>query len=136
MSFGWSAGDIASAVKLVKSIISSLNNTTGAREEFRELESELLGLESALERIDSLTLPACQLPEIQVLKFVTCSCIGTLERFHKRVQPFEGSLSAQSKMKKLRAAPRMVRWELLLKKDLPDLRQYLVGTYVTQEVKW
>ena len=130
MSFGWSAGDLASAVKLINSIVTSLRSTSGAREQFQELETELFGLEHALEHIDSLSRaasPYSSSPEIQTLKFVSLYCVKTLERFHDKIKPFEDSLGAQSNMTKLRAAPRMVRWELLLKKDLPELRQYLMA---------
>ena len=84
MSFGWSAGDLASVVKLINSIVTSLRSTSGAREQFQELETELFGLEHALEHIDSLTRaasPYSSSPEIQTLKFVSLYCVKTLEHF-------------------------------------------------------
>ncbi|GFG17846.1 putative Invasion-inducing protein TIAM1/CDC24 [Aspergillus udagawae] len=127
MSFGWSAGDVAGAIKLIYSIVSSLRNTSGAREQFQELETELFGLKRALERIDSLTQPASAPREIQALKFVSLYCVETLQRFHDKIKPFEDSLGSHSQMTRLQAAPRMVRWQLLVKKDLPELRQYLMA---------
>lgn len=127
MSFGWSAGDIASAVKLIVSIVSSLRSTSGAREQFQELEAELVGLQRALKQIDLLANSATPPLEIQALKFVSLSCCETLQRFHTKIKPFEDSLGTQSQRSKLKAAPRMVRWELLVKKDLPELRQYLMA---------
>ncbi|KAJ5702298.1 hypothetical protein N7488_009846 [Penicillium malachiteum] len=109
MSFGWSAGDVAGAVKLIHSIVSSLRNTSGAREQFQELESELFGLERALKRIDSLTQPASSLNEIQALKFVSLHCVDSLQRFHNKIKPFENSLGSQSQISRVQAAPRMVR---------------------------
>lgn len=127
MSFGWSAGDIASTIKLIHSIVMSLRDTSGAREQFQELETELFGLEHALKQIDSLMQTDHHSPEIQVLNAVSLYCVETLQRFHKRIKPFEDSLGLQSKMTKLEAAPRMVRWQLLLRKELPELRQYLMA---------
>lgn len=127
MSFGWSAGDIASTIKLIHSIVSCLHDTSGAREQFQELETELFGLERALERIDLLSRTDNPPPEIQILNVVSLYCVETLQRFHKKIKPLEDSLGLQSKMKKLEAAPRMVRWQLILRKELPELRQYLMA---------
>jgi hypothetical protein len=128
MSFGWSAGDVLSGVKLLINIISSLQDANGARTHFQELESELQGLSRALCEIANLADGSPeQIPEIRALKFVACSCEGTLRRFYEKIRPFEGSLGAQSVRGKVRAAPRMVRWELLMKKEIPELRTYLVA---------
>nr|WDW19289.1 hypothetical protein [Penicillium meliponae] len=127
MSFGWGAGDIATTIKLINAIVSSLRETSGAREQFQELETELFGLKRALKRIDSLTQSANPANEIQALKFVSLYCVQTLQRFQERIKPFEDSLGSQSQKTRLQAAPRMVRWQLLIKKDLPELRQYLVA---------
>lgn len=127
MSFGWSAGDVAGAVKVIHSIVKSLRNTSGAREQFQELETELFGLKRALRRIDSLAQLTSPPREIQALKFVSLYCVETLQRFHDKIKPFEDSLGSQSQMKRWRAAPSMVIWELFLKKDLPELRQYLMA---------
>lgn len=127
MSFGWSAGDVVSAIQLIHSIVSSLRSTSGAREQFQELETELFGLKSALKRVEALTKNADAEPEIQALEFVALYCTETLQRFYKKIQPFEESLGSEHRKSRLKAAPRMVRWELLIKKDLPELREYLVA---------
>ena len=44
MSFGWSAGDIVAAIRLVNRIITSFGNIGGSRKHFQELESELRDL--------------------------------------------------------------------------------------------
>jgi hypothetical protein len=68
-----------------------------------------------------------QIPEMRALKFVACSCEGTLKRFYEKIKPFEASLGIQSVSGKVKAAPRMVRWELLMKKEIPELRTYLAA---------
>jgi hypothetical protein len=127
MAFGWSAGDVVSTIKLVKNIISCVQNIGGAREHFQELFTELQGLEKALSQISVLTATSQQVPEIAALKFASCNCEGTLQRFYEKIKPFEESLGSTSTQRKLRASPRMVRWELLVKKDIPELRSYLVA---------
>jgi hypothetical protein len=54
MSFGWSAGDIFAAIKLVNQITSCIGDIGGAREHFQELVAELQGLEDALTEIAKL----------------------------------------------------------------------------------
>ncbi|KAF8846426.1 hypothetical protein BDZ45DRAFT_609009 [Acephala macrosclerotiorum] len=127
MSFGWSAGDIVAAVTLVGNIISCVQTVGGSREHFQELAVELHGLEQALTDVAELTKSLPAIPEAAALDYVSCSCRDTLERFYKRIKPFENSLGATSSRGKLKAAPRMVRWELLVKKDIPELRTYLVA---------
>ena len=126
-SFGWSAGDVVATIALVNRVVQCISGTHNAQDHFQELLSELYGLSRALEDISRLTRIPGQTPEIQALKFATCSCGEALERFYKKIQPFEGSLAADSRQSRLKAAPRMVRWELLIKKDIPELRTYLVA---------
>ena len=56
-------------------------------------------------------------------------CEDTLKRFYEKIKPFDTTLSigAESGMRKGKAVLRMVRWELLVKKDIPELRSYLVA---------
>jgi hypothetical protein len=126
-SFGWSVGDIVAAISLVNNVIQCINGAHGAREHFQELVSELQGLSRALHEISELTGILGQIPEIQALKFAACSCRETLQRFYEKIRPFEDSLGTTSTQSKLKSVPRMVRWELLVKKDVPELRTYLVA---------
>ena len=127
MAFGWSTGDIVAAIQFVNKLISCVGSAGGSREHFQELESELGELERTLKAIDVLANEPGQIPELIALKFVACSCEDTLKRFYEKIKPFDESLGVQSKKSKLKAAPRMVRWELLIKKDIPEFRTYLLA---------
>ena len=129
MSFGWSAGDIVAAINLVNRIINSLGNAGGAREHFQELKTELLSLSKALDEISVLSSEPGQIPEIVALKFVACLCEDTLKQFYEKIKPFDTTLAigAESRIGKGKAVPKMVRWELLVRKDIPELRSYLVA---------
>jgi hypothetical protein len=126
-SFGWSAGDIVATLLLVNRVITCISGAHNARDHFQELLSELRGLSRALDEISKLTQVPGQTPEIQALKFAACSCRETLQRFYEKIRPFEDSLGVASRQSKVKAVPRMVRWELLIKKDVPELRTYLVA---------
>jgi hypothetical protein len=127
MSFGWSAGDIVSAIRLVNKIINSVGNVGGAREHFQELQSELCGLLQALTEISVFASIPDQVPEIVALKFAACLCEDALKRFCEKIKPFDETLGVASRSSKLKATPRMIRWELLIKKDIPEFRTYLVA---------
>ncbi|KAH6667677.1 hypothetical protein B0J14DRAFT_169503 [Halenospora varia] len=127
MSFGWSAGDIVTAIALTNKVISSVRSVGGSREHFQELESELAGLLRALNDIHAISGQPGQVHEIVALKFAACLCEDTIRRFHDKIKPFEGSLGVGSQASRLRAAPRMVRWKILTKKDIPEFRSYLVA---------
>ncbi|TVY91471.1 hypothetical protein LAWI1_G003254 [Lachnellula willkommii] len=127
MSFGWSAGDIVAAISLVNKITKSVSSAGGARDHFQELETELKGLSRALCEISDLANAPNQIPEIVALKFAACLCEDTLKRFYEKILPFDESLGSGSKTSRLKATPRMVRWELLIKKEVPEFRTYLVA---------
>jgi hypothetical protein len=129
MSFGWSVGDIVAAISLVNRIITCVGNIGGSREHFQELESELRGLSRALNEISELARKPDQISDIVALKFAACLCGDTLERFYERIKPFDASLGATAPKgaSRMNAVPRMVRWELLLKKDIPEFRSYLAA---------
>jgi len=126
-SFGRSAGDIIATLTLVNRVIQCVGGANDARKHFQELISELEGLSKTLSEISEVAQLPGQVPEIEALKFAACSCGDTLQRFYTKIQPFENSLGATSTQSKIKAAPRMVRWELLVKKDVPELRSYLVA---------
>lgn len=127
MSFGRGVGDIVSAIALVNRIVTCVRNVGGSREHFTELGSELGGLLKALKEIAELTSLPNQASEIVALKFAACLCEETLKRFYEKLKPFDETLGASSRKSKVKAAPRMVRWELLVKKDVPEFRTYLVA---------
>jgi hypothetical protein len=89
--------------------------------------TELQGLEKALDEINELAKSSSDIPEISALKFASSACGDTLQRFYDKIKPFKESLGSVSTKGKVRAAPRMVRWELLVKKEIPELRSYLVA---------
>ncbi|CZR68156.1 uncharacterized protein PAC_18055 [Phialocephala subalpina] len=126
-SFGWSAGDVVATIALVNRVVQCIRGSHNARDHFQELVSELEALSRALCEISELAKVPGQTPEIQALKIASSSCGETLQRFYVKVRPFEDSLGAASTRSKLKATPRMVRWELLIKKDVPELRSYLVA---------
>jgi hypothetical protein len=127
MSFGWSVGDIVAAISLINQVIHCVKDVGGSQEHFQELQSELQGLQLALTNISSLASEPGQIPDIVALKFVACSCQETIQRFLQKIEPFNKSLGPGSQRSKLRTAPRMVRWELLVKKEIPEFRSYLVA---------
>lgn len=126
-SFGWSAGDIIATINLVSRVIQCIHSSHGATEHFQELVSELQSLSRALSEIAELTRIPGQTPEIQALKFASCACTETLQQFYEKIRPFEDSLGIGSSHSTLKSVPRMVRWELLVKKDVPELRSYIVA---------
>jgi hypothetical protein len=126
-SFGWSAGDIITTITLVNRIRQCLSGANDAREHFQELDAELKGLSRSLEEISALSQMPEQIPEIEALKFASCLCYEALRSFYGKIRPFEDSLGKATTISKIKASPRMVRWELLMRKDVPELRSYLVA---------
>lgn len=55
MAFGWSAGDILSAINLIIKIANALDEVSGSSKEFREASSFLRDLNSALTPLQTFT---------------------------------------------------------------------------------
>jgi hypothetical protein len=53
MSFGWSAGDIATAVKLIYNVIQALDSCDGAASDYREAVSFLRDLKRTLDPLET-----------------------------------------------------------------------------------
>jgi hypothetical protein len=133
MSFPFHTNDIRSTLNLITTIITFLHRTftSASHTQFQSLVQELQALQRSLTEIDALAGDETQIPEISALRFASCGCRETLERFWERLRPFEdvlgegvGKRDAKGAWKK---APRMVRWELLVRKEVPELRTYLVA---------
>jgi hypothetical protein len=133
MSFPFHTNDIHSTLNLISTIIASLHRTitSATHTHFQSLVQELQALQRSLTEIDALAGDETQIPEISALKFASCGCKETLERFWERLRPFEDVLGEGAGKRDAKGAwkktPRMVRWELLVRKEVPELRTYLVA---------
>ena len=127
MSFGFSVGDFLSAGIPITEIIRSLKSAGGAASDYQELVRELHGLQRALDIIEHLEGAPHQENIINGLKVASLNCQFVLDGFAAKLRKFEASLEpGRSKGKVLDTAVK-IRWSLMMKNDVKDLRAYLAG---------
>ncbi|MCJ1249967.1 hypothetical protein MMC30_007193 [Trapelia coarctata] len=128
VGFGFSAGDFISALNLVGTVISALQDAGGAGSKYRELVRELYTLESALLRVKNVELEDSQGAERAALRQAASQCQRTIDDFWKKTQKYQTHLS-QSGHSSLgvNEAWMKVRWAVCKKDDLVRFRADLEG---------
>lgn len=127
MSFGFSVGDFVTIGILISDIVRSLQTIGGAASEYQELVCELRGLRSVLDIIAQLKGASHQISTIDGLKLAALNCQFVLDDFRTKLRKYKASLEAGSSKGVLRDGAAKIRWSLMMKKDVQDLRAYLSG---------
>jgi hypothetical protein len=124
MSFGWSAGDIASAIKLVYQIGSALRDSGGAASEFQDSLSFLETLSLTLEHLSALEVVLSDSGFRGHLREQCDHIRVPLTEFLQNVgQRFGPALGANSTMNSVLAAPRKIQWAKSTSKKVERLQR-------------
>jgi hypothetical protein len=127
MSFGFSVGDFIATGLLIKDIICSLKASGGATSEFQELIRELDGLQKVLDMIEGLDGTSGQSFVIDGLKIAALNCQFVLDGFRTKLKKYEAGLGQARSAGRLKDGATKIKWTLMMKKDVQDLRAYLSG---------
>ena len=119
--FGFSFGDMVGGISLVKDLIKALQDSGGAATDYRNLMSELYGLERALLAIKDLSLLESA-DEDQAVRQAIGQCQVCVDRFLQKVIKYQ-PLSAGTTT--LRDAVKKVSWALCRQEDLLKFRRSL-----------
>jgi hypothetical protein len=141
MSFGWSAGDLVAALKLLYQIGSALRESGGASSGFRDTLSFLQAVSRTLEHLNILQTTPLD-PQVAESLREQCDHIREpLSAFLKDVEKkFEPKIRLKSDCKKILAAPRMVQWALFTSKKAKQLQHRIavpmasVGLLLGQQI--
>jgi hypothetical protein len=113
MSFGWSAGDIATAVTLLYNVIEALDDVNGAAGNYREAVGFLRDLNRTLTPLETLTTwnayPTYGKEITDQVRYIR----GPVEEFLNAAVKYEPSLGPKAKKGHHRHVLRKLRWYLL-----------------------
>lgn len=127
MSFGFSIGDFLATGKLIKDIVSCLRNSSVLV--FRELESELDGLQRALHEIEHLRSSPSEQANINGLKVAALLCQHQLNQFASRPRKFERLSLANGQRNRKRDAlwlcGRKLQWGFTTEEEVIKLGRLL-----------
>jgi hypothetical protein len=124
MSFGFSVGDFLAAAILIQDIVVSLKESGGAVSEYEELMLELEGLQRALDKIEHLQVSPERAENVNDLKVAALNCTFVLRDFRRKLDTYE-DLDRRKGQKLTRNVGKKIRWELMMKEDIQNLRRYL-----------
>ena len=127
MSFGWSAGDVASAMKLLYTVGKALKESCGASSDFAETSSFLLALQTTLRLLQSLDTVAINSKFAESFKELCQQIQLPLDVFLKDVLKYEPALSSASRKSKILTAPRKIQWALVMPSKIKKLQSQIGG---------
>jgi hypothetical protein len=141
MSFGWSAGDIVAALKLLHQIGSALRDSGGASSDFQDTLSFLQTLSRTLEHLNVLQAAGLDSDVANILREQYDEIRVPLATFLKDVGArFEPSLGVKGERNKILAAPRKIQWALSTSKKVRRLQEQIavpmssVGILLGQQI--
>jgi len=125
MSFGWSAGDIISAAKLLYKIGVALKESEGASTDFRDLVSFLETLARTLEHLNALQAPDLILDSALTANLrAQCDHIRIpLAAFLQDIGAKFGPSLGSDRGSKILKAPRKIQWAMSASKQVKRLQE-------------
>lgn len=112
MSFGWSAGDIVSAISVIVKVSKGLRETGGAASSYQDHAEFLDSLAVTLDGIQALLSSNAHLKWEQALIAQAQRLKDAVETCVKKAKKFEPSLGEGSQKSKIGKVPRKVQWTM------------------------
>lgn len=125
MSFGWSAGDIAQAAKLIYNLIQALGSVDGAASNYREAVSFLHSLKRTLDPLQSFTAWRAYPMYGREIDEQVRHIKGPIEAFLAAAVKFEPSLGRRAKNDHHRHVLRKLQWHIVMSKKVLGLKSII-----------
>ncbi|PQE32258.1 hypothetical protein CJF32_00001006 [Rutstroemia sp. NJR-2017a WRK4] len=122
MSFGWSAGDIASAIKVVYNLIQALDDASGAANDYREAVLFLKNLLHTIEPLQQLALWNAYPDYGREIKEQVDFIQEPVKLFCAKVLKYESSLGATARAGSCRHVTRKLQWYLFMSQKVLKLK--------------
>lgn len=123
MSFGWSAGDIATAITLAYNLIQALDTCDGAAGDYREAVSFLRDLKRTLEPLQAFTASNVVPGYGSDIEEQVAHIKTPVEGFLAAVLKYEPSLGVAAKAGHHRHIFRKLQWYMFMSKKVLSLRR-------------
>jgi len=120
MSFGWSAGDIAAAIKLLVNLVEALHSSDGAAGDYREAVGFLTDLKRTLEPLQTFTALNAHPSYADDIRIQVERIKVPVEAFLKAVLKYEPSLGAKAAPGHHRNVGRKLQWFLFVSRKVGD----------------
>lgn len=116
MAFGWSAGDVVAAVKVVAKVVAALREADGASQQFQQTIRDLETLQLILQHLQTLKPTDSDFTRINAICAQSQTSQSALHNLLDDFQKFERSLGATAVKGWHRGAHRKTQWALFASK--------------------
>jgi preprotein translocase subunit SecE len=133
-AFGFSFGDIVTAIKILNDVRTALRETGGSRDEFQHILVDLQQLEIILEQLNRGAWDhGGDAGHLNAIKGMASTCQVPLRAFLTKIEKYKvlqakelGSFRAR-----LKGEARKVQWAVTMKEEVEKFRAVIVATFVT-----
>ena len=112
-SFG-SVGDFIAITILIKDVVNALNNATGSKSEYKQLNKELLSLSRAFLAVELLCQTPDQIPEVSAISIQTRriadQCRDCIQDFLRAFDKYTTTLREKGSGNRVRDAAAKIKW--------------------------
>lgn len=130
--FGFSVGDVLAGLHVVRKLVKALNDTTGSRDAYQKLISELSNLDEALTGAKDLRISPTQAAQKLALEQLAQQCQDSIKQFLDANTKFKKSLGVSSSSRKSwQSIWRKVQWALCKEKEIEELRSRIASYSAT-----
>jgi hypothetical protein len=134
VGFGFSVGDVITALEVVGTVIDALRRSGEASTQYRELNHQLWGLETALSQAKRLELDRSQHAEYAALCQVVSQCQETIDDFLKKIEKYQPHLRSGGSSSRAKDIWMKIRWTRCKTEDLARFKADLLGHTVAIEL--
>ncbi|KAL8651894.1 MAG: hypothetical protein Q9210_003006 [Variospora velana] len=120
--FGFSAGDIVSAIGLIRKVQKALKDTGGASTEYQHVILELQGLENVFRQLEALEPNEDNVSQINAIRGMALACQIPLRNFLAKVEQYDTSMSPFATRFSFKSAGHKANWALFIAEDVTKLR--------------
>jgi hypothetical protein len=122
MSFGWSVGDIALAVKAIVKVGKAVRESGGAASEYQDAVSFLTSIEKTLRGLETLLRENPNLKWEAELVEQGNNLRDAVTKFKDKIEKYEQSLGEDTERKKARRVPREIQFAVFVSDQVKELR--------------
>ncbi|MCJ1404838.1 hypothetical protein MMC11_008064 [Xylographa trunciseda] len=135
VGFGFSFGDFVEGIRLITDIVAALKDSTGASAEYRDLMTQLDGLEKALIAVKTSNLQELSREYFETADQAVRDCQACITNFLTKVAKYQDLSFGHRTMKEqflaghipLRDQILRIKWAKCHKEDVSNLRSKLAG---------
>ncbi|KAI9743732.1 MAG: hypothetical protein M1835_002870, partial [Candelina submexicana] len=120
--FGFSAGDIAMAVKVIAKASSTLKDAGGSASEYQEVLQYLNGLLLTLQQIQNINIQPSNPALLNAIRAQCASSAKPVLDFINSIHQFDDALGVQSSETAISGSHKKVQWGLFVSKRVEKLR--------------